>query len=67
MTLTSFALMSLLILVRSVLTLLFGRFGKAIPPPPYLVFEFKAALKLHLYAALQKTYFSSTPFWDSGL
>lgn len=38
MTLTSFARMFLLILVRSALTFLFGRFGKAIPPPPYSVF-----------------------------
>ena len=48
MTLTSFALMFLLILVRSVLTFLFGRFGKAIPPPPYPAIGFKPAIKIFI-------------------
>ena len=63
MTLTSFALMFLLILVRSVLTFLFGRFGKAIPAPPYSAFGFKTALKFPYMRHYRKLIFHLPLFW----
>lgn len=61
MTLTSFALMFLFMLVRSDLSYLFGRLGKAIPPPPYSVCVFKP-LQLSCDAARQN-FFQLPCFW----